>query len=375
MPRNWPSRLPRANAEQRCPAAPPGAGLRTEAPGIFRRLCCATLLCCLLCLGRAAVAQEYPMVSVSVALPAPLGSQDDRLFSLLSSFLGRYADQPFVTEHMPGRSGSYAVTSLLNKDANGYFLAVIAVPGYLLLPQSRMNMFTYWDLTPISMFAYVPTALWVAVDSPFASLADLISHMRDNAEQGIVAGAGSYTEQQMASMIFERAAGVKALYMPLLGSSECRQAVLDKRAAACWGLALGADSMPGLRALAVAGLERSPMLPDVPTFREADLDIVNGKYYGLALSAKTPGHIAAEVSAFYAKALSQEDFTGAAGRLGFYPMSISLDGMAVFLEEQAAYLDAFLDAYPGMFPRGAGDSIRKALEPKETDAGDAEGNP
>lgn len=293
----------------------------------------------------------YPIQDVTLAMPVSEGSQPALLYSLIQRFVLQPSSVPIKLKYLPGRGGSYAWGFLKGKPGNGYVLAALHFPSVMLLAADRDRAFSPDDMAPVALFAYAANALWVAEDSPFRTLDDLVGQARDAENSLIIAGTGSYTDHQMVHMIFNRAAGVKTLYLPLIGTVESVNAVKEKRAAACWGYALAGSSMPGLRPLAVAAPDRSPALPDAPTFRERNMEVVNGQYFGLAAPAEIKEDMRETVAAFFLNVFSNQDMAAEVAAAGFAPALLSPQDMLVFVGKQQLAAETFLKDYP-MFPKG-----------------------
>ena len=258
--------------------------------GIFRALMNSLLFSLLF--GAVPSHAVCPSGEVSLYMPTPVGSQADVLYYLLPDSWQAHFHERLHLTHTPGRGGSYAVSSLLDDGSDNCSLAAVILPSVFFITETTDRMFNIADLDIAAALASAPNALWVAEESPFRSLADLVIHARaENEKAGgvfILAGTGRYTDQHLASLEFDRAAGVKSLYLPVLGSAEAIQAVKSGRATACWGYALAPATMPGMRALGVAAERRSPVLPEVPTFQEVRVDMINMAHFALALRVVAP---------------------------------------------------------------------------------------
>lgn len=316
-----------------------------------------TALACLLfaplCVSPAgeSLAAAYPTKEIALTLPETEGGQSAMLYGLIQRFARQHASFPLTLDYRPGRGGSYAWSSLKDKPGTGYALAAVTFPSSVLLAADKDRAFTPDDMAALALFAYAPNALWVAEDSPIRTLDDLAAAARNKPYSLYIAGIGSYTEQHMAELLFNRAAGVQTLYMPLAGGVECAKAVKEKRATACWGYALVPASMPGLRPLAVAAPERSSALPDTPTFRERKMEVVSGQYFGLAMPASGRADIREAVAAFFLEIFSDAELLKEVQVSGFTPHPLPLQAMPAFAGKQRQEVEHFLNNY-SMYPKG-----------------------
>ena len=293
------------------------------------------LIALALCFSVPAIA-ACPEGRVSLYMPAPAGSQLDLLYGLLDGPWKERTRDTLTMTHLPGRGGSYAASRLLDDPAEGCSYAAVVLPSLFLLSETKDLMVDAADLAIIGALAAAPNAIWVAADSPHATLGELAAFARQQGETpgGYfgVAGTGSYTDQHLATLAFDRAAGIKSLYIPVLGSAEAVRAVKSGEAHACWGYALSPESMPGMRALGVAGEKRSPALPDVPTFQEVDVDMVSFSQFAVAVLGTTSEETLEELRASLAALVENESLRKEMAVRGFIPLALGAQDLEAFLE-------------------------------------------
>ena len=338
-----------------CWTRPPTVGNDGQKVGrrLARLRALAVLLPLFACLWPAGQSRAaYPIGDVVLALPVPEDSQPALLYSLIERSARRYAAAPIILHSVPGRGGSYAWSFLKDKPGNGSALAALHFPSAVLLAADKNRAFSPDDIAPVAVFAYAANALWVAEDSPIRTLDDLTAYAREPGNTFVVAGTGRYTDHHMANLIHNRAAGIKSLYLPLTGTAESVAAVTEKRATACWGYALAPSTMPGLRPLAVAAPERCPALPDTPTFREQNMEVISGQYFGLAAPAESKERTREEVAAFFLKAFSNPELLDEVEAAGFVPEPVGLRDMPIFVGRQRLAVENFLNDYSMFPPRG-----------------------
>ena len=288
--------------------------------------------------GAASCHAACPSGTVSLYTPTPAGSQLEALYGLLPVLWRAYFKETLQLTSSPGRGGSYAVSRLLDTKDSRCFLAVVILPSVYLIAETTDSMFGDGDLNIVAVLASAPNAIWVAEESPFHSLADLVIHARAvNEKKGeffTLAGTGRYTDQHLATLEFDRAAGVKSLYLPVLGSAEAAQAVKDGQATACWAYGVMPESMPGMRALGVAGEQRNPALPGVPTFREVHVDMINVAHFALAAAPRLPEEVMLQIRNSLATLMTDQGLLGLMAARGFIPLALDPQDLGAFLEGQ-----------------------------------------
>ena len=297
------------------------------------RLWCLVALA--LCFSVPAIA-ACPEGRASLYMPASAGSQLDLLYGLLSGPWKERSQDTLTMTYLPGRGGSYAASRLLDDPAEGCSYAAVVLPSLFLLSETKDLMVDAADLAIVGALAAAPNAIWVAADSPYSTLGDLTAFARQQGETPggyfAVAGTGSYTDQHLATLEFDRAAGIKSLYIPVLGSAEAVRAVKNGEAHACWGYALSPESMPGMRALGVAGEKRSPALPDVATFREVDVDMVSFSQFAVAVLGTTAEETLGELRTLLAALTENETLRKEMADRGFIPLALGEQDLEAFLE-------------------------------------------
>jgi len=291
-------------------------------------------------------------------MPTPTGSPPDELYDLLLDPWQAHFQETLRLLPTPGRGGSYAAARLLDDERDDCAMAAVILPSIFFLSETTDRMVNVADLDIAAALASAPNAIWVAKESPFQSLADLVIHARaENAKAGgvfILAGTGRYTDQHLASLEFDRAAGVESVYLPVLGAAEAVQAVKSGRATACWGYALAPETMPGMRALGVAADRRSPALPEVPTFLEVRVDMINVAHFALALRIKAPDEFgdmpAQPLRNALTTLMADSELRGRMAAKGFTPLALGPQEIGAFLEERRREAASGLAAYD-LIPR------------------------
>jgi tripartite-type tricarboxylate transporter receptor subunit TctC len=283
----------------------------------------------------AAGAADSPPVALcpsgTVTLILPDGEQSP-VYRLYESTAKAFKEELFLDlkpEVRAGRGGSRALNRLLEEKDDGCFLGVLQFPSFVFLANLRDRLYDDAAIAPAVVAASVPNALWVAESGPLRTLDDFVAAARAEAGKGdlrlVAAGAGSYTDQHLATLQLERAAGIGLGYLPLLGAAESAEAVRAGKAAACWGYAAPAELMPGLRPLAVAAARRSPLLPETPTFQETGRDVLNEAWFGLGIRTSAPESVRAKCAESLTRVMRNATLRADTAALGFTPAAAATD--------------------------------------------------
>ena len=221
-------------------------------------------------------AQEWPAQTVTVIVPFAAGSTPDSLARIVGDGLQQRLGKPFVVENRAGASGNTGTAAVAKAAPDGHTLGV-SIVGPLVINHllfAKMPYETGRDIEPITVLAAQPSVLVVSPGVAADSVESLIAAIRrepDKFTYGSI-GRGSLSHLAMASLAMK--AGVNLVHLPFPGSPAAATALLrgDVQMAvlpAASVASLAADKK--LRLLAVTSPQRSPLLPDLPTLREAGI--------------------------------------------------------------------------------------------------------
>lgn len=224
-----------------------------------------------------AVAQSaaaWPTRPIRIVVPLTPGGSTDVMARILAERMADAFGQPVVVENRPGASGNIGMEFVARSAPDGHTLGAANV---------TMN----WEL---------PNALTVpAAHVPATSVQAFLDWARRQ-PNGIAYGtAGVGSSSHLLSEFLGRRYGIALTQVPYRGGSEVLTALL--RGDVQFALDVLTNTLPtvrqgGLRALAVTGAERSPLLPEVPTFEEAGLTGLSlTSWGGFVAPAATPAPI------------------------------------------------------------------------------------
>jgi len=257
-----------------------------------RRRFCSALFASAVVPAWGANEHEWPVKPVTLLVPGGTGGVVDIRARWLAQRLSSALGQPFVVDDKPGASGNIGMVAAARSAADGYTLVMVH-QGTMCVNTHLMPNAGYAplkDFTPITRVGFGPLALVVNPKLPVHSVTDLLQYMRTRELNYGSPGFG--TPPHLAAELFKLEAGVKATHVPYKGGG----------AAASDLIAGHIDfSIEGLqvmephinegrvRGLAVTGTRRVPVLPQLPTLREAGLPNYNYVgWVGLAAPAATP---------------------------------------------------------------------------------------
>jgi len=255
-------------------------------------------------------AEDYPTRPVSVIVAQPPGGGTDIIARIIAQQLSVQLGQPFVVENRAGAGTVVGTAAAANAAPDGYTL-LTGLSANMAVNPSLFAHLTYdpiRDFTPVGMLAEFPFA--VVVNNNFAahSIKDLIAMAKAKPGEINFASAGNGTGQHLSTELFELEAGIKMTHVPYRGAAPAYTDIMSGQTPVFFdnlSSALGQIKGGSVRALAVTGKERSPLLPDVPTVAESGVpQYVYTVWFGLWAPKNTPKPIVEKLYAEIQKALA-----------------------------------------------------------------------
>jgi len=248
------------------------------------------------------LAQEWPSRTVTIIVPFIAGSTPDSLARIVAEGLQQRLGTAFVVENRPGASGNTGTAAVARAAPDGHTLGVSIVGPLVInaLLFAKMPYETDKDIAPITILASQPSVLVLNTGVAADSVADLLAAIKrepDKFTYGSI-GRGSLSHLAMASLAMK--AGVNVVHLPFAGSPAAVTALLrgDVQMAVLPAASIAALGSEGkLKLLAVTSPERSKLLPDLPTLREAGIAGVEADaWVGLIAPAGTSEAVLARIN-------------------------------------------------------------------------------
>ena len=255
----------------------------------------------------AAEAQEWPSRPLRFIVPFPAGGSTDVAARLIGEHLSRTLGQQIVVENKSGASGVVGAEAAAKSAPDGYTILIgtdqVATWQHLF----KLNFDPVKDLTPVVQLSRQPVVLAVHPSLGPTTLAELIALAKQRPGMSY-ATSGVGSQQHIAAQWFAQIAGIKLDHVPYRGGG---QAINDLVAGHVKIASLGSSPLIPhykagiLRLLAQTTKDRSPSLPDVPTYQEAGVKgLVLDQWLGVFVPVGTPPAIAERLNDVTNKALA-----------------------------------------------------------------------
>jgi tripartite-type tricarboxylate transporter receptor subunit TctC len=240
----------------------------------------------------AAQAQTYPARSVELIVPFAAGGGTDLLARLVADGLSKRFGQSFVPLNRPGGNTNTGTLQAVKSAPDGYTLVMASI-GLAANPSlyRRLAFDPLADLAPITLIANSPTVLVVPPEFPASTVAEFVAYVKSKPGALNYASYGAGSGPHLATELFRSITGVEIVHVPYSGGGPATVGVMGNSVQMLFASVLpvlGLVKTGKLKAIAIASSARSPLLPDVPTFKESGLDYVTGTWFGLLAPAKTP---------------------------------------------------------------------------------------
>lgn len=255
-------------------------------------------------------AQAWPDRPIELVVGFAPGGGTDITARTLAKFLEDELGKPVTVINKPGASGAIGLAYVGRSKPDGYTIGMTNMPGLVSLPIERDAGFTLDSFTYLGNLVRDPSAFSVTMDSPYKSVKDIIEKAKASPEEISYGSTGVGTDDHLALVLFEDETSADLNHVPYNGAGPLRNAVLGGHTAV-GGMNLG-EAMPyhgkNLRILAQASEERSPLAPDVPTFKEQGVDLVFASERGIVGPKGLPEDVTASLRGALKKIAASPEF-------------------------------------------------------------------
>jgi tripartite-type tricarboxylate transporter receptor subunit TctC len=265
-------------------------------PSLVRRLLPAIALCAAVAAPGIADA-AYPERPIKMVVAYAPGGGTDITARLTAEYMQKYLgnNATFVVMNRPGAGGAIGFTELANAAPDGYTIGFVNTPNVLTIPIERKSNFHWEKYDLLGNVVDDPGNFSVHADTPIKSLAELVAYAKANPGAVTYGTTGIGSDDHLAAMMFERAAGVKLNHVPFKGAAEVHMAIASKQIMlAAMNIGEAMQYQKGgtpLRHLGQMSEKRSSLAPDVPTFREQGFDVIMASLRGVAAPKGLPPEV------------------------------------------------------------------------------------
>lgn len=246
-------------------------------------------------------AQVWPPKMVRIIVPFGAGSTPDIVARLVADGLQqKYPTSTFIVEDKPGASGNLGTDTVAKAAPDGATIGV-SIGGPLAINTLLFAKLPYdprKDITPIVQLVTQPSVLAVNPSLGVDSVAQLVSLLKRDPGKYNFASIGNGSLSHLAMEAIAIKAGARLVHVPYTSSPQALTAVIrnDAQMACLPAIAVTPHAKSGaVKILAVSTARRSPYLPDVPTLKEAGIDVEADAWNGLIAPGGMPKALADKI--------------------------------------------------------------------------------
>jgi tripartite-type tricarboxylate transporter receptor subunit TctC len=221
-----------------------------------------------------AFAEDYPTRPITDIVASTPGGGTDIISRIVGEQLAKQLGQPIVVENIPGAGSLSGTLTAAKASPDGYTLTTGLIASMAVNPSlfAHLPYDPVRDFEPIAMLAKFPFAVVVSNNFPAHSIKELIALAKAKPGEINFASAGAGTGQHLSAELFQLLTGIKLTHVPYRGAQPAYADVMSGQVPVFFdnlASALGQIQGGNVRALAVTGTKRSPLLPEVPTVAES----------------------------------------------------------------------------------------------------------
>ena len=255
--------------------------------------------------------QDYPNRPVTIVMPFPAGSVTDVLARLIAVNLQKKWGQPFIVKNQVGAAGNIGAEAVSKAPSDGYTLLLTPPPPLVTNKNLYARLgFEPEQFEPVSLIVTWPNVLLAHPKVGVNSVRELLVLAKASPNRFNYASNGSGTTPHLTGELFKSMAGVEIVHVPYKGAAPAVSDLLAGQVELAFidlSSAVPLIRENKLRALAVAGEKRSPILPNVPTMAEVLPGFVSIAWAGMVAPPGTPSSITTKLSAAIAEIIAQPD--------------------------------------------------------------------
>jgi len=292
-----------------------------------------------------AQAVAYPTGPITLTSPFPAGGGTDFIARTLAKKLNEQNGWTVVVDNKPGAAGTIGLNAAADTPANGHHIVLAQVDNLIIAPYVLGTSFSAIDtLKPVAGVAVTPAAFFIASDSPYQTLADVIQAAKSTKQPLSYGSPGAGSFVHLAAEVFQSRSGIELMHVPYKGAAPAFTDLIAGHIDMAGGSIASANAMLSsgrVRPLAVTSATRSSRLPDTPSVAEQgvnDFDVVD--WYAIFSPAGVDDQIVETLNKAITQALTDPELIKAFGNQGLETLPLSAQDLEKLQkQDRAAWQD------------------------------------
>ena len=289
-----------------------------------------------------AIAADAQEARLRILVGFPPGGTSDTIARLVADRMRDSLGVLVIVENKPGVNGIVAAQALKNAAPDGrtVMISPIGVTVFSPLTQRNLGYDPVKDFAPVSLAANQQLALAVGPGSPAKSVQEYIAWVRADPSRGAYGTPTTGGQPQFFGVMLARATGIDLVCVPYKGGGPLVTDLIGGQVPA--GITVVSELIKHhesrkVRMLATSGAERSPVAPDVPTFKELGFGNIEGNgWQAFHTTAGTPRPVIERLSTAISRAINAPEIKERLLALGLEPVGSTPDELARRMAEDTA---------------------------------------
>ena len=295
-------------------------------------------------------AQAWPAKPVTVVVPFPPGGSTDSVARAIAPRLADTLGQNFVVDNRPGATGAIGAGLVKRAAPDGYTMMVASIGVFAVNPflQKNLSYDPARDFDLLTVAVRAPNVLVANPGMPYDSVADLVAFMKKNPDKVTFANSGSGSSDHLTAALFWQRAGIDGVHVPYKGGAPAMADLLAGHVDVSFqnlNVVAGHVKAGKLKALAITGDARSPLLPQVPTLAESGIrqaDVYS--WQGVAAPKGLPADVKSRLHGAIVAALNDPQVKPRLIEQGFEIVADTPEQFARFLDQELARWKSVIEA-------------------------------
>jgi tripartite-type tricarboxylate transporter receptor subunit TctC len=265
-------------------------------------------------LAAGAALAEYPEKPIEVIVGFDAGGGTDVMARTAAPFIEKYLGEgaSLVVKNVPGASGQIGITETAAADPDGYTLGTFNLPGMMARTIDRESAYDVDSFAYLANVVNDPNVIVTSQKGGLDTLEKLIEEAKANPGAVTVGMSSLGGDDHFMLIKLQELTGAEFTIVPFSGSAPARTALMGGHVAmGILNISEVAEFQEELNVLGVAQAERSPFAPDLPTFKEQGLELLNGSMRGFVAPAGLPEDVEAKLLEAFGQLAGDQEFLDA----------------------------------------------------------------
>jgi tripartite-type tricarboxylate transporter receptor subunit TctC len=279
---------------------------------------------------------------IKIVFPYAAGGVGDAFARILAENLrDGLKGQPVIVENVTGAAGRTGARAVVNAAPDGKTLlftpiAPVAVHNHV---YKDLGFDPLTDLSPVSQVAEFEFGIAVGPNVPAKNLKELVAWAKANPNKASYGSPGAGALPHFFGVLFGKAAGIDMVHIGYKGSALALTDLIGGQipiVVTTTSDLLAQHQAGKIRILATSDSKRSPLVPEVPTFKESGYDIVGTSWYGVFAPAKTPADIREKYAKIFAATVQRPEIKQKLLTMGLYASGSTPDELGKVQKRDSA---------------------------------------